>query len=142
MENYSIRLINKTDFKKGYLKLISQLTNEEINCNEDFFINHLKLINNSIYVIEFDNIIIASVTLIIEKKFIHNFKSVCHIEDVIVHKDYQKKGLGSLLINFCIEFAKKNNCYKTILNCSEKLEKFYSKFNLKKKNIQMSIYYY
>lgn len=141
MEKYSIRLIDKNDYKKDYLNLISQLTNEKINCDELFFNNYLNSMKNSIYVIEKNNKIIASVTVIIEKKFIHNFKSVCHIEDVIVHKDYQKKGLGSLLINHCIDLAKKNNCYKTILNCNEKLEKFYSKFNLKKKNIQMSIYY-
>jgi glucosamine-phosphate N-acetyltransferase len=141
MTKYKIRKIEKNDYYKSYLSLISQLTNENINCTYDYFSEYLDKINSDIFVIEFNKKIIASITLIIEKKFIHNFKSVCHIEDVIVDKNYFKKGIGSKLIKYSINQAKKENCYKIILNCKNNLDNFYKKFGFNRKNIEMSIYF-
>jgi glucosamine-phosphate N-acetyltransferase len=136
-----IRKILEKDYYKNYLNLISQLTDQDINCTYKQFINHLKNIKSQIYVIEIEDKIIASITLLFEKKFIHNLSKVCHIEDVIVDKDYHKKGIGTKLINFSINKAKEEECYKIILNCKDKLYNFYNKFGFKNKNLEMSLYF-
>lgn len=138
---FIIRKIQESDYYKNYLNLISQLTNEEIKCTYLQFKNHLNDMKSNIYVIEYEGIIIASITLLFENKFIHNLSKVCHIEDVIVDKNYHKKGIGSKLINFSINKAKNEKCYKIILNCKDKLINFYNKFGFNNKNLEMSLYF-
>ena len=139
----NIRELQKEDYKKGYMSLLKSLTfSPDISysqfCNNLDKINKLK--NHKIFVIEFNNIIIASITLLIEYKFIHNMRNVGHIEDIVVRKEYRNNGYSRMLIEYCIEYCKNNNCYKILLNCDKKLQKYYEKFNFKNKNIEMSYY--
>lgn len=76
-----------------------------------FSINHLSN-NHSIYVVEINNKIIASITIIIEAKLIHHLSFVCHIEDLVI--DYRNMGLARKLLNVAKDISKKNNCYKII----------------------------
>ena len=55
-------------------------------------------------------------------------------------KKYNNKGIGSLMINNTISFAKENNCYKILLNCNENIKEFYKKNGLTEKNIAMCKY--
>ena len=50
-----------------------------------------------------------------------------HIEDVAIHKDFQKKGIGRLLINALYEIAEKERCYKISLACKDSNLEFYKK---------------
>ena len=80
--------------------------------------------------------ILGAVTCIIEQKIIHNGGIVLHIEDFVVKKENRKTYVGNCLIDYIIDYAKKNNCYKVILDCNNKLEKYYRSLNLiKSKNI-------
>lgn len=143
--NYFVRKLNKSDYNKNYFELLKQLTS--IDPNKISKSNFNKMLEglgkkHLIYVIEDlkKNIIIGSITILVEKKIIHNLGTVIHIEDVVIHKDYRKKGLSNKLINLSKEIAKKNKAYKIILNCSDSLELFYNKHGFKKKNIQMALY--
>ena len=93
--------------------------------------------NITVFVIKHWNKIIASGTVIIEQKFIHNGGKVAHIEDVIVHPNYRGSGAGKLLVEKLLEEAKKKGCYKTILNCDDKVVGFYEKLGFKKCSLQM-----
>lgn len=138
-----IRELQKEDYNKKYLDLLKELTIVKELSKEDFnetFDNINKLPNHKIFVIELDNIIVASITLLIEYKFIRNRMNVGHLEDVVVKKEYRRKGLSRKLIEHCIKYSVNNNCYKIILNCDEKLKQYYNKFNFKYKNIEMSFY--
>lgn len=73
-----------------------------------------------------DNRIVASATVIMEKKLRYN-NLCCHIEDVGVHPDFRNKGYGRDIVEYCIKVAKSNNCYKIKLNCVDSLIKFYEK---------------
>ena len=62
---------------------------------------------------------------------------MCHIEDLIVDKNYRGQGLSKELLMYAKNIAKINNCYKIILNCNESLEKFYSKNKFFNSSFQM-----
>ena len=49
--------------------------------------------------------------------------------------------LTTLLINFVVNEANKEKCYKIILDCDANLEFFYKKSGLEKKGIQMAKYF-
>ena len=83
--------------------------------------------NHIIHVAVDDNKIIGSTTLLIEQKFIHDGGLVGHIEDVVVRKDYEGKGVGMKLIRSLLACAKEKNCYKTILDCKDDVKAFYEK---------------
>jgi N-acetylglutamate synthase-like GNAT family acetyltransferase len=87
------------------------------------------------------NQIIGCGTIIIEPKLLRNYSNVAHIEDVVIHPDYQSKGIGKILIEKFIDLANQSSCYKVILNCNEKTKGFYEKCGLSSKNIQMSLYF-
>ena len=143
MSLIKIRELLESDYNNGYLELLSQLSvveKEKINEN-DFknFIGSLSK-NHKVFVMEDNKKIIGNITIIIEKKIIHNISNVCHIEDVVVDTNYRGKNLGKQLIEYAKEYAKLKKCYKIILNCDEKHKKFYEKLNFNLKNYEMSLY--
>jgi glucosamine-phosphate N-acetyltransferase len=86
-------------------------------------------------------LILGCATLLIEHKIIHDFGKVAHIEDVVIHPDYQGKGYGKILVQTLMEKAKKEpGCYKVILDCDESKVPFYEKCGMKKKSIGMAHY--
>lgn len=137
------RHIESNDYYKDYLILLEQLTildKEKINY-EQFKIFVESLCNNHIIiVIEDNNKIIGSGTLLIENKVIHNMGSVGHIEDIVIHNNYRKQGLGKKLIDELINISIQSNCYKIILDCNEKNLNFYQNSGFTKKEIQMVKY--
>jgi len=138
----NIRLLHKNDFYKNYINLLSQLSTID-NITYQNFLNVYNSLNNNhkIYVVEINDVIIASATLLIENKFIHNCGKVGHIEDVVVDKNYRKNGIGKKIVQFLIDEAQNLNCYKVILNCSEYNKLFYQKIGFTNKNIEMSMYF-
>lgn len=93
--------------------------------------------NIKIFVAIKDTDIVGSITAIIEQKFIHNGGRICHIEDVVTRKGFEKLGIGSILVEKVLELAIQEKCYKVILNCSEYNSKFYEKLGFYKHNIGM-----
>ena len=93
--------------------------------------------NHFIYLYLIENKVVGMITLIIEKKLIHNGKCVGHIEDLVIHDNYRNKGIARELLNYVINKCNENNCYKIILDCAEDYIKFYEKFNFKKSGFQM-----
>lgn len=93
--------------------------------------------NIKIFVAIKDTDIVGSITAIIEQKFIHNGGRICHIEDVVTRKGFEKLGIGSILVEKVLELAIQEKCYKVILNCSEYNSKFYEKLGFYKHSIGM-----
>jgi len=130
MSEIIIREIEEDDLEKGFLETLDFLRKtSDIDKNKAKEI--LKKIkqnpNHIIHVAVDDNKIVGSTTLLIEQKFIHNGGLVGHIEDVVVRKDYEGKGVGTKLIRSLIACAKEKNCYKTILDCKDDVKAFYEK---------------
>jgi glucosamine-phosphate N-acetyltransferase len=138
---------NLTDIKNQYIILMNQLTTSSDILNEIFLENIKKIHLFGIIIIVWIELednkfeLIGSGTIIIEPKIIRSGKSVGHIEDIVVKDNYRGNKISFNILNKLKEYGKNNNCYKVILDCDEKLEKFYELNNFKKKGIQMSKYF-
>lgn len=141
--NFIIRKIQKDDYYKNHLELYKQLTTYDfklINKIEyDKFIDSLNN-NHQIFVIIDNNKVIASGTILIENKLIRNLCKLAHIEDIVIDINYRKFGLGKKLINYIINYAKNENCYKITLDCNDNNIIFYEKCGFIKNGNQMSLY--
>jgi len=139
----NIRKLQNNDYYKEYLNLLSQLTevNPEKITYDMFsnFVNHLHK-EHHIFVIEHNNMIIASGTLLIENKLIHGISKVGHIEDIVIDKNYRNLGLGKNIINYLTDLAIKEKCYKIILNCKEYNCKFYENCGFIRNELEMVKY--
>lgn len=137
------RHIEPNDYYKEYLTLLEQLTIvEKEKINYEQFRNFVDNLSNNhiIIVIEDNNKIVGTGTLLIENKVIHNMGLVGHIEDIVIHNNYRKQGLGKKLIDELINISIQSNCYKTILDCNEKNVNFYQNSGFIQKEIQMVKY--
>ena len=134
MSDITIRKLQKDDLWNGFLLTLDSLRQassidkktaekifDKINTNPDHIV--------AVAVIE--GKIVGSTTLLIETKFIHNGGKVGHIEDVVVDKEYQRKGIGEKIIVYLLRYAKDQGCYKTILDCVDDVKPFYEKLGFK-----------
>jgi glucosamine-phosphate N-acetyltransferase len=146
MENINnklvIRELEETHLGKDFLDTLSNLGDVRKLKNDHkhilkIFKNIKEKSNSRIFVALIDNKIVGVITTIIEYKFIHNGGKVCHIEDVVTRKGYEKLGIGSSLIRQAIDFSTKEDCYKVVLNCSDKNTLFYEKNGFHKHEIEM-----
>lgn len=112
---------------------------KELN-NEDF----LYIVKNQTIFISIDDSLNVQgcITLIIERKMIHNGEYVGHIEDVVVDEMYRSLKIGKQLMKHVIAYAKEKQCYKVILNCNDNVEGFYKKLGFTCKNKEMSLYFH
>jgi glucosamine-phosphate N-acetyltransferase len=141
-----VRKLEVEDFERGYLKILSQLSNIDINTitKEQIlnFMNNLSSnINIFVLVDSINNKIIGSGTLLIEQKIIHNFGKVGHIEDIVVDSNYRGEGYGKQIIEYLVDYARQNQCYKVILVSNDHNSTFYNKLGFSKKDNSMALYF-
>lgn len=126
-----IREIKKTDLNNSFFTLLAQLSGQLTFYDSDILWNeYTKNPNHITFVDEIKEAgklasIVATSSILIESKFLHCGSKVGHIEDVVVDKDARGSGLGQKIVEHCIEYARKNGCYKVILDCSNKNVPFY-----------------
>ena len=137
MSEIKIREIEEEDLEKGFLESLDFLRKAS-NIDKNKAKEILKKIklnpNHIIHVAIDDKKIVGSTTLLIEQKFIHDGGLVGHIEDVVVRKDYEGKGIGIKLVTSMLERAKEKNCYKTILDCKDDVKQFYERIGFKRES--------
>ena len=137
MSEIEIREIEEDDLEKGFLESLDFLRKAS-NIDKNMAKEILKKIklnpNHIIHVAIDDKKIVGSTTLLVEQKFIHDGGLVGHIEDVVVRKDYEGKGIGIKLVTSMLERAKEKNCYKTILDCKDDVKQFYERIGFKRES--------
>ena len=140
MSEIKIRDIVESDIDNGFLESLDSLRNAS-DLNKDTARDILKKIignpDHIIHVAEVDGKVVGSTTLLIEQKFIHKGGKVGHIEDVVVSKEFEGRGIGIKLVTSLLEVAKAKNCYKTILDCKDELIPFYERIGFKQESNQM-----
>ncbi len=150
VENYNkdskfrFRTLEEEDYHKQYFALLSQLTVADKPEWQDWVkrFNEMKSTNlMKIFVCEFEQEIIASVTCAIELKFIRNLGSICHIEDFVIDEKQRRVGLGSKLLNLAKEYARSLGCYKILLDSKDEVQGFYEKNGFNRTSNGMTIYF-
>ncbi len=130
MTDILVRKITDSDLENGFLESLDslrQVSNIDIKKAKSILQKITQNPDHIIFVAFDGRRVIGATTLLIEQKFIHDGGKVGHIEDVVVSKDLQGKGVGEKIIQFVLDYAKKQGCYKTILDCDDKVKPFYEK---------------
>ena len=134
MSDITIRKLQKDDLWNGFLLTLDSLrqaSNIDKKTAEKIFDKINSNPDHIVVVAVIEGKIVGSTTLLIETKFIHNGGKVGHIEDVVVDKEYQRKGIGEKIITYLLRYAKDQGCYKTILDCVDEVKPFYEKLGFK-----------
>lgn len=75
--------------------------------------------------------IVGTISLIIEQKLIHGGAKCGHIEDLVVSHEWRGQNIAQEMIEFSKDQCRISGCYKVILDCHERLERFYEKNGFK-----------
>lgn len=130
----NIRLLENNDNIEQYMRCVSDLNGSEgmVDTIENIRISMTNRPQNilTFVMVNDDNTIVATATVIMEKKLRYQ-RLCCHIEDVGVHPDFRNRGYGAEIVGYCVDYAKKNNCYKIKLNCKDNLIPFYNRLGFK-----------
>lgn len=135
MTEIKIRKLQKKDIANGFLHSLDSLRKaSDLSPRKAQAVFH-KISSDSdevIYVAVMGSKVVGAASIIIEQKFIHGGGKAGHIEDVVVAKEFQGRGIGQKVVRALLEYAQKRGCYKTILDCSDDLIPFYEKLGFKK----------
>ncbi len=122
----TIRLMDATDLDRGFLEAVSALKPADLTPQQAIEVYRHRLKSRiRTYVALLDGRVAGTASVFIEPKFINSGGIVGHIEDVAVHPDFQKLGLGRALVEFLLEECRQFHCYKAILDCAESVIPFY-----------------
>ncbi|HKU33501.1 MAG TPA: GNAT family N-acetyltransferase [Candidatus Nitrosotalea sp.] len=135
MTEIKIRKLQKKDIANGFLHSLDSLrkaSDLSPKKAQAVFDKISSDPNEVIYVAVIDSKVVGAASIIIEQKFIHGGGKAGHIEDVVVAKEFQGRGIGQKVVRALLEYAQKRGCYKTILDCSDDLIPFYEKLGFKK----------
>jgi GNAT superfamily N-acetyltransferase len=128
----TVRQIKDNELEK-LLVLYEHLHDDDANSDMDVlkkvWQNILSNQNFIYFVVEQDNLLISTCNVTIIPNLTRRGRSIGLIENVVTHREYRNRGLGKLVMETAIDFAKSNNCYKVMLLSSSKrldAHKFYA----------------
>ena len=133
-----------TNSLKDYItitELLSQLTTTGESSYNQYceYIKNLS-VNQYIYFILDNKVIVGTGSILIEKKMIPGFQSIGHIEDIVIDEKHRGKKYGKHLINYLVSVALNNRCYKVILDCGTPYIGFYESCGFSNKGNYMAFY--
>ncbi|KAF7730955.1 Glucosamine-phosphate N-acetyltransferase-like protein [Apophysomyces ossiformis] len=143
---YRLRPLRANDYERGFLKVLEVLTEVGHHTKEEWLdqFNFMKKRNDTYFTItitdDANDQIVATGTILIERKFVHKNGLVGHIEDIAVDANQQGKKLGLRIIEALKGIGASQGCYKVILDCAEKNMPFYEKCGFQPKEHQMAWY--
>ncbi|MFA5086927.1 MAG: GNAT family N-acetyltransferase [Candidatus Paceibacterota bacterium] len=141
--NYEIRKFNgEKDIENGLLDVLSQLT---VSSTKEEALAAFKKISQQgishIFVAILPNEkVIGTASLIETQRLIRGGAIVGHIEDVVVDEKYRRRGVGTQLLQRCVDQAKDiKGCYKVILDARKKYVSFYENLGFLEKEVHMRL---
>ncbi|KAI5201914.1 hypothetical protein AUEXF2481DRAFT_45061 [Aureobasidium subglaciale EXF-2481] len=139
-----VRPLQRSDYARGFLTCLSDLTwigeVDQKSFEERF--DWLATVGrgwNYCIVIDDGDKIVATATMIVDRKFIQNLTTVAHVEDVSVLATHQRKGLGLLLLKALEGTAKNLGVKKLILDCGDRNVGFYERCGYTESGHHMSL---
>jgi len=147
--DYYLRPINLNDISEELYDLANVFTRnkQEYTKEQEIILRKAVMANcNSVCKIylcfERDcNKLVGMIKLILEPKLHNGGAHVGHIEDVAVFPDYQRKGIGKMMVTRVMDMCKTFGCYKVILCCNEPLVTFYEDCGFIRKGTELSCYF-
>jgi glucosamine-phosphate N-acetyltransferase len=140
---YEIReLDGEKDIENGLLDVLSQLTvgstKEEVMVALEKI--HQQGISHIFVAVLPNEKIIGTASLIETQRLIRGGSIVGHIEDVVVDEKYRRRGVGTQLLQSCVNRAKNiKGCYKVILDARKQYISFYEKLGFLEKEVHMRL---
>jgi glucosamine-phosphate N-acetyltransferase len=133
-----VRELFGSDLSQDFLDTLTALAETELTPDQakEVFRERLHRGIRS-YVACIDGRVVGTASLLVEEKFIHGGGLSSHIEDVAVHRDFQKQGIGAELVHHLVQEARRLGCYKVILNCREAVAPFYEKLGFRRHDVGM-----
>jgi GNAT superfamily N-acetyltransferase len=106
-----------------YEELTEQKQNTDIETLNRVFDEIISLPNQSYLVAENDNYIVGTAFVQITPNLTHDAHPWAIIENVVVDSRYHRKGIGRLLMEQAIRYAREAGCYKvSLLSHKKRLE--------------------
>lgn len=133
----TLRPLQRTDYDKGYVSLLSQLTRVGEVSREQYEtqFDAMKQCPGAHYIVVVEDTVsgkvVSSASLSVERKFIHSTALRGRLEDVVVDNDYRGRHLGSLLVAVLTDLSRLIGCYKVSLDCKPNVQEFYKKYGFK-----------
>lgn len=128
------RPLERDDFDKGYLALLSQLTKVGDYSREKYEAQFdcMKALPGVYYVVAVEDVdrgrVVATASLIMEHKFIRGAATRGRLEELVVDSEYRNLHLGSYLLELLTELCRQLGAYKMTLDCKPEVEGFYTKY--------------
>ena len=128
------RPLERGDFAKGFLSLLSQLTRVGSYGRETYEaqFDAIRASPGVTYIVVVEDRskgrVVATGTLLMELKFIHDAAKRGRIEDLVVDEAYREHRLGSFLLELLTSLGKELGAYKITLDCKEDVMGFYKKY--------------
>lgn len=123
--DYHVRPLASDDFLRAHFGLLSTLSPSPALAPSVYtaLFNALRACADTYFIVVIvdraTDQVVASGTVIRERKFIHGGGYAGHIEDIVVGPSAQGRGLGVKLVVGLRDLATDLGCYKTILDCQE-----------------------
>lgn len=126
------RELNKNDIP-SLLELYVQLNDENVGFDiekaRDVWTREIEDNKNIHYFGAVENgKVVSTCYCVIIPNLTRGCQPICFIENVVTHKDFRKQGLGRKVIDMAVEEARRNNCFKVILQSGsgrKEAHKFY-----------------
>lgn len=124
-EEFHVRPLASNDLLRSHFGLLSNLSVSPPLAPSVYtsLFNALKSCQDTYYICvvvdRASDQVVASGTLIREKKFTHGAGLAGHIEDIVTSEDVRGRGIGKALVEGLRELAVELGCYKVILDCQE-----------------------
>lgn len=145
LENHHITLLHYAQELNELYRYLSQSIREDVKTSHLIRCAKTKIeMSNEIYLLV-DNTrngrLVGTVTLLCEHKMYGSFcgKTVLHLEDLVVHPDYQGQGAGILLTNLCRDRMKEVGAAYITLRCSDHVRGFYEKLGYEDAGCSMKL---
>jgi glucosamine-phosphate N-acetyltransferase len=129
----TIRTLEPGDFRRGFLETLDGLSPTRLTPEEaEAVLADPRRAHTTTWVALLGGRVVGTVSLIVEKKFIHQGGLVGHIEDVAVHAEFRRRGIGSRLVAHATRGAVRLGCYKVVLNCHDPVQPFYRRLGYRR----------
>ena len=115
--------------------------NEELKTFENYLKKYIADSDKKLLIAKSKSTVVGMVSMMFLVR-LNQVKNELYIPELVVTKEYQKKGIGKELINSCINIGKEQNCYRIRLesgNQREESHKFYKKLGFKQSSLSFTI---